>query len=363
MEDVGRTLATQTGELLDPLQRVERVPRDELPRSRHRPARALVLVAPVLVELRRTREVEVEVRRPPGGAGGAGEDHAQDVCVLVAVDERPEEEQLGGGFRRVPVADERRHVAERLQLEAAEPGQRVAKLAFEDEEVVALGLDPHQQAVERRDVDADRIPAALERLDERRPRAGERIEHARAGCDVALQQRLDELRNELAEVRVKAVDVLRPHALRQVAFRPGELEIDLGVEGVLRGGHAHGVRVALERSFHAVEPARSLDHDVEAHFELRELRPRGEPRLGGAPDPALLFRPDHVERIAPAIARLGLHFAEHEAPSTTGDDVDLVAACPRVDVQDPVPTQEVMTCGAVLGPQADAAAASSSSVR
>jgi hypothetical protein len=33
--------------------------------------------------LRRAREVEVEVRRQPGGAGGPGEDHAQDVGVLV----------------------------------------------------------------------------------------------------------------------------------------------------------------------------------------------------------------------------------------------------------------------------------------
>ena len=47
----------------------------------------------------------------------------------------------------------------------------------------------------------------------------------------------------------------------------------------------------------------------------------------------------------------------------TDDDVQLVAAGPRVHGQDPVPAEEVVARRAVLGPQADAAAAISSSVR
>ena len=90
------------------------------------------------------------------------------------------------------------------------------------------------------DVDAGRVVAGLERLHERRARARERIEHATAGGNVPVEQRLDELRDELAEVRVEAVDVLRPLALRQRGLRPGELEIVLPVERFLGGRHGSG---------------------------------------------------------------------------------------------------------------------------
>jgi hypothetical protein len=76
------------------------------------------------------------------------------------------------------------------------------------------------------------------RLDERRPRSGERVVDEGARCEAAAKQRLGQLRHELAEVRVQAVHVLRPQALRQVALRPGELVVDLGVERRLRAaGH------------------------------------------------------------------------------------------------------------------------------
>ena len=54
---------------------------------------------------------------------------------------------------------------------------------------------------------------------------------------MALEQRLDELRHELPEVRVQPVDVLRPLPLGQVALRPGKVEIELAVQGVLRRSH------------------------------------------------------------------------------------------------------------------------------
>ena len=82
------------------------------------------------------------------------------------------------------------------------------------------------------------VVAALERLHERRPRARERVEHAAAAGDIPLEQRLDELRDELAEVRMEPVDVLRPLALGQLALRPRELEVDAAVERVLSRGHS-----------------------------------------------------------------------------------------------------------------------------
>jgi hypothetical protein len=51
---------------------------------------------------------------------------------------------------------------------------------------------------------------------------------------VTAEQFLDELRDVLAEIRMEAVDVLRTHALRQVALRPREVEVQAGVELLLR---------------------------------------------------------------------------------------------------------------------------------
>src|SRR5262249_46866139 len=65
----------------------------------------------------------------------------------------------------------------------------------------------------------------------------ERVVDARPGPEVALEEHLHELRDELAEVRMEAVDVLRPFDLRKLRLRPRELEVDLAVELALRGRH------------------------------------------------------------------------------------------------------------------------------
>ena len=152
-----------------------------------RPALALVLVAPVRLTLRNAREVEVEVRREPRRPRGAGEDDPQDVRVLVVADDRAPEEKLGRRPRREPIPRVRRTVTETgsgTRTCLLQPGAGVAELLLERELVVTRGLDPHEQAVEGGDVTADSVAAALERLHERRPRAGERIEHRPARPDV-----------------------------------------------------------------------------------------------------------------------------------------------------------------------------------
>ena len=83
-----------------------------------------------------------------------------------------------------------------------------------------LRLHAHQEAVEGRDVDADRVVPALERLDESRPGAGERIEHPPARRDVASKKLFDELRDVLPEVGVQAVNVLRAQPLGQLVLGP-----------------------------------------------------------------------------------------------------------------------------------------------
>ncbi len=164
-------------------------------------------------DLRRTREVEVEVGRQAGGARGPREDDAEHVCVRVLLEQRAEVQELGGGLGREPLA----RVAARPQGRAAEPRPSVGHLLLEQREVVRPRLHAHEQSVEGSDVDPDRVVARFERLHERRARAGEGIEDAPSRSHVALEQRLDELRDELAEVGVESVNVLRPLALGELA--------------------------------------------------------------------------------------------------------------------------------------------------
>ncbi len=108
------------------------------------------------------------------------------------------------------------------------------------------------------------------------------------------EQRLDELRDELPEVRVKAVDVLRPLPLRQLRLRPRKLEVvgELAVERVLGRSHAPWFdrEPGPERSLsgwagsdglsqqrNALDAA-TLDADsFELDVEPRELGMRSEP--------------------------------------------------------------------------------------
>src|SRR2546429_1010972 len=173
-----------------------------------------MLVTPVRLELRRARELQIEMRRSPGRTRGARQDHTQDVSMLVVVDDCPEGEQLPGGLRRVPPADVLRGTLARRLTDALVCR---AQLLLEHERVVRARLHVHEQTVERSDVDARCIEPALERLDERRPGAGTRVEHVLAGTNVPREQRLHELRDELAQVGMKTMDVLRPLALREVA--------------------------------------------------------------------------------------------------------------------------------------------------
>src|SRR5207249_3739328 len=113
------------------------------------------------------------------------------------------------------------------------------------------------QAVERGDVEPDRVAAVCVRLDERRPRAGKRIEDSLPRREVPVEEDLDELGDELAEVGVQPVDVLRPQRLRQLVLGPRELEIEFARgetidfvpswygERQLEIGRQHCARIAL----------------------------------------------------------------------------------------------------------------------
>ena len=298
------------------------------------------------------------MRGQPRGSRGTREHHPKDVRALVVVDERTEAQQLGASARCEPAA----HVgtgAPGPAVTRLEARERVAQLAFEHERVVLLRLDAHEQAVEGRDVDSDRVVSALECLHERRPRPRERIEHTPPGPHEAAQQLLDELRHVLAEVRVEAVHVLGAQPLRQLALRPRQARVVLEalVERFLGRTHSRWdstpprplPRPCSERVGHVLDPPAALGDHVEADVQPGEAWMGGEPELGGAADAASLLRRHHLERIAELVALLRLHLAEHERPAAPCDQIELVAAEPAVRVQDAVAVQPVPAGRTTLG--------------
>lgn len=58
------------------------------------------------------------------------------------------------------------------------------------------------------------------RLDERRARTDERVVNAVSGLKTSTEKELHQLWYELAEVRVKAMNVLRACSLRKLSLRP-----------------------------------------------------------------------------------------------------------------------------------------------
>ena len=148
--------------------------------------------------------------------------------MLVLADELAEGEEFPERSRREPAADvalsgRRRGVA-RLN-----PPYHVLDLGLQPEDVVAPRLDLHQQAVECGEVDTDPVVPTLEPLDECRSGAREGVEYPTALLDVAGEQHLDDLRDELAQVRVEPVDVAGSLAFGQIPLRPRQVEVDLGV--------------------------------------------------------------------------------------------------------------------------------------
>ena len=179
-----RALRTRRRERLDPIERVERVAQEEAARRLDRTALAPVLEAPVRLELWRPRELEVEMRRAACRAGRTRQHDAKNVRGSHVIDEAAKVKKLLGGGRGVPRADVGRRAARvaTARLERLHLGVSPEEVAAKGVEVVGAGLDPREQRVESGDVDTRRVVAGFERLDERRPRAGEGVEHATAGA-------------------------------------------------------------------------------------------------------------------------------------------------------------------------------------
>src|ERR687896_656244 len=106
-------------------------------------------------------------------------------------------------------------------------------------------------------------------------RARERVEHVLARPEVAGQEYLDQLRDELAQVRVQRVHVTRALALREVALGPRQLEVDGGVQRFLRRRHAPPFYGA------AASPGRSAPGSTAER--CRGCVPGSSPRTSAAP--------------------------------------------------------------------------------
>jgi hypothetical protein len=168
VQDLDAALRPHARELLQARQRVERVAADEVVGLLDRLAFALVLVTVVWPGLRDLREVEVEMSGQPRRPRSAREHDPQHVGMLVLADQRPEAQQVFARLRREPRANVRALVA-RLAVPTLKARERIAQLVLQDERLVLVRLDLHQQAVERGDINADGVQSALERLHERRP--------------------------------------------------------------------------------------------------------------------------------------------------------------------------------------------------
>src|SRR6478672_4102923 len=99
---------SHTSELLQPCQSVERVTTKELRSSLDGTALAPVLVAPVRLELRLLRKLQVEVCRATGRPRRTGEHDSQNVGMFVVVDDRAESQELPRRLWCVPPPEIRR---------------------------------------------------------------------------------------------------------------------------------------------------------------------------------------------------------------------------------------------------------------
>ena len=163
--------------------------------------------------------------------------------------------------------------------------------------VVLARLLAREQRVEARDVAAHGVAAEPDGLDERRARPAERIQDEAARGAVPPDQRLGELRRELAEVGVQAVHVLRALALRQRALGPRELEVDLRVQRFLRPGHASTLVAAADGSAGSRKLPR-LRRMPESPFAADEPMAELHAHLGGSVPTYVMWESAHAQGIA-----------------------------------------------------------------
>ena len=270
MQDGDPLVTAELGERAQAGERVVRVASQELG-SLDRPARAPVLVTPVRAEDGHRREVEVEVRCSPSRAGGARQHEPRDLaCVRVecgcgvAIGEKLAQGSVGKPRPRpLPRLHRRRWARLPRRLEGA------AESELDLAQPMRAGLHTRHQAVERRDVASGRVAAVHVRLDEGRARPAERVVDRLPRPEEPSQEHLDELGDELAEVGMERMHVLRTLLLRQCFLGPRELQVDALVERALRSAR-HRASLALQPDMAVVDWRRLHPEDEPAVHVVAE---------------------------------------------------------------------------------------------
>ena len=173
------------------------------------------------------------MRRQARAARGAREHDPLQIgrVTLVVAGERAVGEQLAQGLRREPAAQVRRCLGRIRRTVRREPlleaGERCVQVALDDVRVAPCGLGAGEQHVERADVGPGGGGSEGGGLDERGAAARERVAHDLTRLHVPGEERLDELRHELAEIRMQRVHVTGALVLRELLLGPREVAIDL----------------------------------------------------------------------------------------------------------------------------------------
>ena len=216
---------------------VARVADEKLVRLLDRPAFTLVLVTVIRLAYRGAREIEVEVRRQAGRPRGTGQDHLRHVARhgpsrrFCATSRYAQE--LTESLWRIPLSQPRAGAAM-----SAGPIRRASSSVVRSD--ISRDRSEYRAVLTR---ESKQLNAEMSQptasapnpvcLDERRPGADERVVDTLARREVAAEEHVDELRDELAEIWVEPVDVLRPLGLWQLALGPRQFEVDLCVESFL----------------------------------------------------------------------------------------------------------------------------------
>ena len=184
-----------------------------------------------------------------------------------SVGERAEAEQVVSGLRREPRADERRRRPGLRPRRARSARARRAARAR-----ARTGCTRSVFTRISRQLNAAMSTPALRGPDSSAwtsvvPEPANGSSDGAARRHVAAKELLDELRDVLAQVRVQPVHVLRPLALGQVALRPREIEVQAGVQLLLR--RSHGRRVRVEGARNLLDTTSAPASDVEAHSSPR----------------------------------------------------------------------------------------------
>jgi hypothetical protein len=98
----------------------------------------------------------------------------------------------------------------------------------------------------------------------------------------------------------------------------------------------------------ALDPTPSHAHRLHGDLRARVLGMRGEPRAGAGEDTAPLLGPDHLQRIAEAVAAFLLHLSDDDTATAPNHEIELATARADVRGEKPVAAEPIRAKGATL---------------